>query len=146
MPLQQQQQQLADAAGAAQMHDCLARLHEAVLLLQRENQQLVARVQQLQQQQQQMRMQALHHLQACAKNGGAASRAQSLSPFGKASELSASAERCRSGGLTAALGRVLSGSALPLPEETPDGIRSAPNPSTPLLRGGDISVEGFLST
>lgn len=142
-----QQQQLTDAAGAAQVHDCLSRLHEAVILLQRENQQLQARVQQ--QQQQQMRLQAVHRLHPAPANKDGvspASRAQSLSPFGTSSEVSASADGCNSSNSNAPLWRALSGSVLPCPEETPDEIRSAPNPSTPLLRGGDVSVEQFLST
>lgn len=139
---QQQPQQIADAAGSAQLHECLARLKEAVVLLQRENQQLRARVQQ--QQQQQVRLQALQRLHAPAKEGVATSRAQSLSPFGTSSEVSASADGCNSGGSNP-VWRAMSGSALPCPEETPDEIRSAPNPSTPVLPFGVSSVEQFLS-
>ncbi|XP_026191226.1 centrosomal and chromosomal factor [Cyclospora cayetanensis] len=143
-----QQQQLVDAAGNAQIHECLSRLHEAVLVLQRENQLLVSRIQQQQQQQQQMRLQQPFQLLHAPK-GGAASRAQSLSPFGTASEFSGCAEGSGGSSSSAAnlsFSRALSGGVLPRPEVSADEIRSAPNPSTPLLRGGDISVERFLST
>lgn len=144
-PLQpQQQQQLADNGGNAQLHECLARLHEAVLLLQRENQQLTARIQQQQLQQQQLSQ--LQRLHAPAK-GGATSRAHSHSPFATPSEVSGPAEggSNNSTGPNVPFARALSGGVLPRPEATPDEIRSAPNPSTPLLRGSDISVERFLN-
>ena len=146
-PVQQQQQQLVDAGGNAQLRECLARLHEAVLLLQQENQQLAARVQQQQQQQHQHQMRALQRLRAPRKEE-VTCRTQSLSPFATASEVSGTADGGSNTSSSANLPftRALSGGVLPKPEVTLDEIRSAPNPSTPVLRGRDISVERFLNT